>query len=301
MPKGRSARTGSYCTTRHIFGHRSSPPVAAPPSGPRTGTLTCMWWANVRIGWPERVRGLHYWLGWEYGLVADRIRPAEGRVLDIGTGAHSVWPYLLSSSGTDFVVSTDPHPAFERQHDRQRRAGRTLRRASAVGLVRCDARELPIRDDALDAVSAISTIEHIRGAAGDRQALQDIARVLQPGGRVWLTVPYTAEASKLELNQQMEHFQWHYSDRTLGESLVGPSGLREVRRVLYGERLPYYALSRRLPAAVQWLMRPWDTVLAAVLMRTTLDGANASAVMVELEKTGRPQRCHPDHRHSTLT
>ncbi len=48
---------------------------------------------NARFGWPERARGLHYWLGWEYALLLEHLDvPLNATVLDVGSGAHSICP-----------------------------------------------------------------------------------------------------------------------------------------------------------------------------------------------------------------
>jgi len=69
----------------------------------------------------------------------------------------------------------------------------------------CDLRDLPFRDDLFDAVVSSSTLEHVgmdnerygvpvpRAADPDAEldrALEELRRVLRPGGRMLLTVPY---------------------------------------------------------------------------------------------------------------
>lgn len=206
-------------------------------------------------------------------------------MLDLGTGAHSLWPYLVAGSDAAHVLAVDPHPALADQHRRRHAAERTgLCAPNTVHLLRADARGLPLGNDTVDAVTAVSTIEHVQGADGDRQALREAARVLVPGGRVWMTVPYRHAGSAIELDERLEHFQWHYSSETLARSLIAPSGLRECRRVLYGERLPFYAFMGRIPRPLRWLHRPWDTLLSAALLTTVDDPDRASAALLELQK-----------------
>lgn len=49
--------------------------------------LVRSWRQNWRIGWPERARGLHYWLGFEYAAMLPvlRARPGE-RWLHVASG-----------------------------------------------------------------------------------------------------------------------------------------------------------------------------------------------------------------------
>ena len=50
-----------------------------------------------------------------------------------------------------------------------------------------DAASLPFQDDSIDTVLLLEVLEHI---AEPRKALKEIARVLKPGGRVLLTMPF---------------------------------------------------------------------------------------------------------------
>lgn len=248
--------------------------------------LARAWWCNGRIGWPERLRGLHYWLGFEYALLLQRVAAEPGQCwLDVGSGAHSIFPLLMASwHGTD-VTGVDVDPRLVEQRERTRRAAaRAIPGADRVRLVRADARALPFADGTFDGFTAVSTLEHIEGAHGDRRGLQEAARVLRPGGVGFITVPFRAAGSVQELDEELRPFQWHYSQDTLRASLIDPSGLRERYVVLYGERLGFYDLSRRLPGPLGWLHRPWDSLLTAALLRPVRDPERASAVLVALQK-----------------
>jgi SAM-dependent methyltransferase len=58
-----------------------------------------------------------------------------------------------------------------------------------------DGRDLPFPDASFDHAFSISVLEHIAGD-GDAQALRELARVVRPGGRVVLTVPYADPAQQ---------------------------------------------------------------------------------------------------------
>jgi len=146
------------------------------------------------------------------------------------------------------------------------------------------ARVLPFAAGTFDAFSAISSLEHVDEPAGDRQALSEAARVQRPGGRGLVTLPFRSAGSVLELTPDLDLFQRHYSPQTLQRALIAPSGLREVGRRYYGERLPFDAFTRRLPSPLDWLRRPWDILLTRLLLWEVRDPTRADAVLVELEK-----------------
>ena len=134
----------------------------------------------------------------------------------------------------------------------------------------------------------MSALEHVTGAHGDRQALAECARVLRPGGVGLVTVPFRAEGSVQELTEDLDLFQWHYSPDTLTSSFIAPSGLTEQRRVLHGERLPFHAWTRRLPAWLDWARRPWDILVSGVLLRPVTAARAADAVLLVLRKPDAP-------------
>lgn len=88
----------------------------------------------------------------------------RGRVLDIGGG---LGPYRESLSYTSYY-SLEINPALS---------------PDIVG----SALDLPVRSGATDSVLCNEVLEHLPDPAG---AVREIHRVLQPGGRVYVTVPF---------------------------------------------------------------------------------------------------------------
>ena len=134
-------------------------------------------------GWDERVVEFPWLLAQGLG----------GRVLDAGSTLnhpHIVAPCLEMADSLTITTIT-PEPTTFTDH--------------GVSYVYGDLRELPFRDGWFDTVVCASTIEHVGmdaaiygrdeprakdPAAEQRRALKELRRVLRPGGRLLLTVPY---------------------------------------------------------------------------------------------------------------
>lgn len=112
------------------------------------------------------------WLLATENAMAQRIGSmAPGRVLDIGCATRWVEKVLAPGSqyvGIDYDVT-----------------GKRL--YCAVPDVFADAAALPIGDACVDAVVLLEVLEHLRRP---REALREIARVLRPGGRLFLSMPF---------------------------------------------------------------------------------------------------------------
>ncbi|MFN2354961.1 MAG: class I SAM-dependent methyltransferase [Desulfopila sp.] len=145
-----------------------------------------LWQLYFRLGWSERVRGLHYWLGFEYALILDRMRlEPDSRVLDVGTGAYSVFPYLADHLFDIQMTAIDIGHGIRRLAGiRESAAVRVgLCKPDQVHLLRADARSLPFLAETFDAVNAVSVLKLFPNRKDAGQTLAEAARVLRPGGR----------------------------------------------------------------------------------------------------------------------
>jgi len=108
--------------------------------------------------------------------------PPGAKVLDVGC-LGSIFPIELASLGyhvwgVDLGEYPLTHPNFT--------------------YVQSDVTRMPFEDGFFDAVTAISTLEHIgltrygdaEDSQGDRQAVAEMCRVLKDGGRLIITVPF---------------------------------------------------------------------------------------------------------------
>jgi len=199
------------------------------------------------------VRGLrylvvpvNYWRSLEYRLALEEGRFVRGdRVLDIGSPKLlSLW---LAEKLDVSVVATDIEPYFTAEYELLRRA-----RGVPPGRLRLaveDGRSLSFSDASFDRVYSLSVIEHIPDR-GDTDCVREIARVLAPGGRCVLTVPFWPTSrtdwrepdfywsgASVDNATGKVFFQRRYSEEDLHERLIAPSGLHLAKLRFVGDRL----------------------------------------------------------------
>ncbi len=132
----------------------------------------------------------------EYGFALMHLPPSGGRVLDIGS-RNSRFPGVLADKGFHVTCLEPDLSASESQDAR-------------IALVHGDARESGLPDGQFDFITCISTLEHIGlpgrygitedDPNGDAKAMKEMCRLLKPGGRLILTVPF-GQYALLPLNR----------------------------------------------------------------------------------------------------
>lgn len=171
----------------------------------------------------------------ELPWVLEELAPAAGeRVVDLASP--KLLAVHLARSGV-YVTAVD---ALEREIQAWRRLAAGERNLSLeVG----DGRALVYPDASFDHGYSVSVIEHIE-EPGDEQALAELARVVRPGGRVAITLPY-ASAYREDWRDRpvyvdqggVDHgaeagrffFQRHYDDERLERLVVAVPELELVR------------------------------------------------------------------------
>ncbi len=154
-------------------------------------------------------------------------------------------------------------------------------------LVVCAAEALPFPDEQFGSASAVALLEHLDD---DAEAVAELARVVAPGGRVWITVPH---AYRYLPPPVWPLYWWH--DRRIGHKrhydeqrlvdLFARHGLRHERTFFSGHPVKFLQLGlsvilpavRRPESHVWWALerrdrakatRPlWAVQLSAVFER----------------------------------
>lgn len=224
----------------------------------------------------------------EYPLVYECLDLQEGQsVLDIGTG-YSIFPLYLAATHGCKVHITDNEEYLQDVMRFQSAKLRKLRLESGVHVTveKQDARHLSYSDDSFERITCISVIEHILGT-GDSSAMGEIGRVLKPGGRAVITVPYAQEYAERESSPWVNYFERSYDVDALKRRLIRPSGLIEVTRVYFGERPN--SLSRLYNQDVSTLVRTTVQVLTPVIAPRIMQigpvpEATSHGVLLALEK-----------------
>ena len=232
----------------------------------------------------------------EYQLALSKLGALDGRrVLDIGSPKLPV--LLLARQSECDLYATDIRDYFigPTRHFLTR-MGLGHRIGRSVHLEVQDARTLTYTDNFFDGVYAISVVEHIPDN-GDSTAVQEIARVLKPGGVATLTVPFRAAGFQDEYvdgdvferqgGREPTFFQHRYDVESMQRRLVAPSGLECTDITYFGEpHVRFEPVWNRIP--MRWKVPLlWAQPFVAQLLLKPV-GANrldaAVGVALRLEK-----------------
>jgi SAM-dependent methyltransferase len=151
---------------------------------------------------------------------------SPGRWVDLGCGQGEFLELVQEVAPDGFGLDFNPHNAHS--------VGRDGRSALIADLNR----SLPFRDLSLDGASLIEVIEHIVGA---EDLLQELKRVIRPGGWLVLTTPNVAHLTYRwraltghPPKQEGYHYRF-FTKKTLRES-VERAGFRLVGRASFGKQ-----------------------------------------------------------------
>jgi SAM-dependent methyltransferase len=224
----------------------NSPNVPLPERRRLLWKLYCF---NARISLNRLIRGLDFSRCFEYLLAYESLlHKQDGRLLDIGS-YWSTFPLFMASQGFQ-VLATDVETAVFQQ----KKWHASLKQINGFEIALTDATRLAPKESSFDAISAISTIEHIP-TDGDIRAMAEFKRVIKPGGLVFISVPYTQVYRE---GTWESLFQRYYDSASLEKRLIAPSGLRVKQRgYILGENSrqfasPLYKLPGKIQRALGW-------------------------------------------------
>jgi len=216
------------------------------PFDGRKRVLHCEYYKFLwRQGLVEFSKGIPYGRWLEYPAVVDRLAlgPAD-RLLDVGT-RYSPLAQVLAKRFRCSVRAVDPEPDFR---DRQLRMAnkvpwtRRLMKEGRLDFTVADAARLPFADGDFTRISVISVLEHI---VDERPVLAELVRVLAPGGRMVISVPFDPWRDEPKYARtrtyvdgrpdEARFYMRYYSEKNLRERLIEPSGLRLESAEYFGE------------------------------------------------------------------
>jgi SAM-dependent methyltransferase len=144
--------------------------------------------------WRKRSLLSPYYLDWRYlsRSVAALAPHATGVLVDVGT---SEGPYrrVFAPYVTRYVGLEYPPSVLEKRPDLWAILERLKRAVDVFG----DGNRLPFADESVDTVLSTEVLEHV---PDPRRCVREMARILKPGGRLLVTVPFVHPLHELPLD-----------------------------------------------------------------------------------------------------
>jgi SAM-dependent methyltransferase len=179
----------------------------------------------------HRVEDRHWWYRGRRTViecaVCDLKPPARARILDAGCGSGRNMVELASHGDVTGVELSATSVCLARQR--------------AVGeVVECSVLEMPFADDSFDLAVSLDVIEHL---ADDGGALQELRRVVAPGGALLVTVP--AYPWLWSGHDEVNHHHRRYTRRSLID-VAERAGWQSVRSSYFNSLLLPVAIILRV-------------------------------------------------------
>lgn len=178
------------------------------------------------------------------------------RILEVGCGRGGFACWMAGYTTTDGgVVAAD----FSITAIEKARAFATERRIAGVAWEVGDIGHLAHADESFDTVISCETIEHVPDPRG---AIGELARILRPGGRLFLTCPnYLGTMGLYRLFLRLRGRSFTEEGQPINNALLFPltrawvarAGLRVLRTAGVGQYLP---VRGRPPITISWLEQP---------------------------------------------
>jgi ubiquinone/menaquinone biosynthesis C-methylase UbiE len=142
------------------------------------------------------------WVAERAGMARRRaalLEQARGQVLELGAGTGLNLPHY--PEGLEELVLTEPSPPMVARLER-----RAKHSGTASSVMAADAERLPFEDDRFDTV--ISTLV-LCTVDEPQRAIDEIARVLRPGGQLLFLEHVRSDSRRLARWQDRLHRPWH--------------------------------------------------------------------------------------------
>lgn len=259
-----------------------------------TSFLSRYYWFGVRLGLAALARGqlkagakrllnpVSFWRCVELPWAWDQLRDAPlDQVLDLGS-PKQFGLYLATRTTAGRLVSTDILQDFVPEYRAfHAMAPGAVRPGMDYALLPVDGRAVPFRDGAFGTIFSISVIEHIPGE-GDTAAMRELVRLLRPGGRLILTVPFAPEHWDEYLPGPVYErgaeaggrtfYQRHYDPQTVRARLLEPAGIPVTRAVWFDGPDVWDGFLMKLPLPVRALLAPFQPLLVSPLVKPIGEG-----------------------------
>lgn len=177
---------------------------------------------QVDAGYAEKVRQVEKALG-----------SPDGLIVDIGSNTCGESEYL-TTRGFPILCTDINDVALQLSQERCRKFSR-----KAPSYLACDAHHLPLQDESAHFVIFNESLHHMEDTM---QVLHEVARVLAPGGRVFLYEPYAYNPYR-RLSE--------IRDRFLG-TIERSFGVSQLRRLFRDAGLSMVSIDRHTCAPSQW-------------------------------------------------
>jgi SAM-dependent methyltransferase len=251
------------------------------------GIRTLLSGKHLKMALARLINPLSYPRHLEFALTLRDLHVAKGlRVLDIGS-PKLLALFLASRLDLDLWITDIRDYFVPSTRDFLRVLGQGSRVGESVHLETQDARALRYGANSFDRIFAVSVIEHIPNG-GDSTAIQEIARVLKPGGTAVLTVPFAEKYveehvasdvyERKRKASELVFYQRRYDYESLHLRLIAPSSLQLQNLTLFGEpTFRFEPTWNRIPLV---LKLPWlwtqPFVARAFLRELSKEGAAAA-------------------------